>query len=118
MGVLQLLALIMLGIGVSRIRSLIVQNDSSEMNNRNLLLHLVCFILYLLTLFFIAYRMVSSALEQRENIDATLYLATLSNVVFFFMMGALLAILYSLGTRIQIDYVETPSSFVSNIQTI
>jgi hypothetical protein len=88
------------------------------MNNRNLLLHLVCFILYLLTLFFIAYKNVSSASEQRDNINSTLYLATLGNVAYFFMMGALLAILYSLGTVIPIDYVEAPSSFISNTQTI
>jgi F0F1-type ATP synthase membrane subunit b/b' len=68
------------------------------MNNRKLLLHLVCFGLYLLTLVFIFYRMVLSAFETKQDkINSTINWATLSNVVFFFMMGALLAILYKLG---------------------
>jgi len=42
--------------------------------------------------------MVLSAFETKQDkINSTINWATLSNVVFFFMMGALLAILYSLG---------------------
>lgn len=51
-GLLQGVSFTLLGIGVLRIRRLILQNDSSEINNKKLLLHIISFALYLITLCF------------------------------------------------------------------
>ena len=59
-GLQQMLSTILLGYGMSKIRSLIVQNDSTELNNKKILLHLVCCIAYMLTLFFIFLRMIAN----------------------------------------------------------
>lgn len=114
-GLLQAVSFTLLGSGVLRIRRLIVQNDSSEINNKKLLLHIICFALYLLTLCFLFYRTIYNAFAQVTDINNTIYWATLSQVVFFVMMTALLAILYSLGEKAQIDYSDS-SSRVSTIQ--
>lgn len=115
-GVMQAVSFVMLGIGVLKIRGLIVQNDSSEINNRRILLHMVCFALYLITLCFLLYRTLISELKGVNNIDRTIYWATLSQVIFFLMMMTLLRILYNLGVKAQIDYSDT-SSRLSNIQS-
>jgi predicted membrane protein len=114
-GLMQAVSFTLLGSGVLRIRRLIVQNDSSEINNKKLLLHIICFALYLLTLCFLFYRTIYNIFAQVNDINNTIYWATLSQVVFFVMMTALLAILYSLGEKAQIDYSDS-SSRVSTIQ--
>jgi len=93
-GIFQLVAFILLVNGVFKIRRLIVQNDSREFNNKMLFVHMLSFAVYLCVGVAIAVR---TLIFSKNDLNAVVLLATISLILFVFMMAALLAILYRLG---------------------
>lgn len=96
-GFFQLISFTMLASGVLTIRRLILQNDSSEFNNRMLLMHIFCFALYLMISLVICCRTLIATKVYSDEIYQVVVFATVSLVLFVIMMSALLAILYHIG---------------------
>jgi len=94
---MQAVAFIFLAIGVLTIRRLIVANNSKELNNKMLALHCCAFALYLLAGAVIYYRTIIGIVSGDSAINKIIHWATVSLVIYFTMMVALLVILDSMS---------------------
>ena len=78
MGVMQLISFVLLGYGVFKIRSLILQNNKGDLNQHMIILHLVCFGLWTLL----------AAANSYETISPKHY--NFESSVVFFIAGTVL----------------------------
>lgn len=92
-GLMQLLAFLLLARGVQTIRKLIVQNNSTELNNRILLLHSVSFALYLIAGGMIYLTIILDITGKRSHTDGIIVMASVSMILFTLMMMSLLLII-------------------------
>jgi len=91
---MQVVAFALLIIGFNTIRSLIIENNSNELNNKIIRLHSFSFASYLIAGSAIYFTMIQDMINGSQNhIFYIIYLATVSVVLFTLMMGTLLTII-------------------------